>query len=258
MGLIVRIALPRTRTGRSIAAVTVAAVVVIPSVALMVPAEATIGAATAVPTTRVSWAKVKIATIPSAKLLPTSALPDGYHKLNEGPLLKKLKGHSGELKSLLGQVSVSPQSCVDFVKAQVPSGVDAVGLKAQAHRAWQFGDSKFGPYFGEGIGRFSSADTAAAAIAKAADIADACHSVTATTPYGNADVSVTSQAAHVIGADEAVGYTIDGSLGGFIHASGTVIVARKGDHVVVIGNGGMTTTPYAEMEVIATKALARV
>lgn len=192
---------------------------------------------------------LQVAKLPSSVLIKRSALGSGWKRVDVAKLKQQMGAKyqasagspfdAAKLKQMLGSVSVSPSACADLLK--VGDTQDAANVTGAAARMFTKGNSMFGPYAGQVVVQFDSAESAAAALAKAQTAAAACSDVTVTTKYGPANASVTPISVPAVG-DEQVGYSINATMGGFISVESQVAAVRKGDRVVVVAQVGTSTS----------------
>lgn len=210
------------------------------------PAQAPVlPAAAALPATN-----LQVKKLPARVLLTSDQLGPGWKAVNMAKLRKTVGAKAGtndpaQLRALLGDVTVSPSSCADLLT--VPNGGKVTGV---AGRAFQRGNSMFGPYVAQAVVKFSDAASASAALGRARSVAAACADVTVTTKYGPITGVVAPLSVPNVGSDR-VGYKIDANLAGFISVDAHVTAVQKGKKVVIVGQVG--SSPNASL----TKSLTR-
>ena len=200
--------------------------------------------------------KIDIQKLPDSVLLSSSQLGSGWKVIDPDEVKKAAGKEFGSLtpekvKSMLGDISVTPSSCADLLS--VPEGNDVTGVAA---RGFKKGSSMFGPYAGQAVVEFTDAAAAASALANARTVAQECSSVTVTSKYGPTNAVVTPINVPDVGQDR-VGYRINASLAGFVSISAQVTAVQKGNRVVIVGQAGAKTSS-ALTNSLTTKAAARV
>lgn len=219
------------------------------------PAQAPAQAQAAVAAPLATSTRSAVKTLPSRVLLTSSQLGPGWKAIDKAKLKQLAKSKAGttdpaKLRALLGDVAVSPSSCSDLLT--VPNSDNVTGVAA---RAFQKGNSMFGPYAGQAVVRFADVASASAAMDKVRAVAAACSDVTITTKYGPITGVVNPTAVPSVGADR-VGYKIDANVAGFISADAQVSAVRKGRKIIMVGQIG--TAPKAALTKSMTrKAVAR-
>lgn len=201
----------------------------------------------------VAKAKANIKKLPDSQLLTSSQLGSGWTTVDLNKVKKLVNKKAGtlnpeKLKSLLGNITVSPTECSNLLKLPNIDSVTGVGF-----RAFQKKGSSFGPYAGTAVIRFTDATAAAAALQNAREVAAACSDVTVSTKYGDANATVSPLTVPAVG-DERVGYKIEANLAGFISVEGQVSAVRKGKRIVIVGQGGLN--PSAALTKSLTKKAA--
>lgn len=186
----------------------------------------------------VAKAKKHVKKLPNRYLLTSGQLGGGWKTLNINKIKNLVNQKLGtidpsKIKSMLGNITITPSECSDLL--QVPNLDSVTGV---AFRAFQKGNSMFGPYAGTAVVRFTDAAAAAAALDQARTVASACSDVTVSTNYGDASATVTPLSLPAVG-DERVGYKIDAHVAGFISAEAQVSAVREGNKIVIVGQAGL-------------------
>lgn len=162
------------------------------------------------------------------RLLKTADLGPGWSAVDVNNLIA---GKQGQVLAFLANANISPASCVSGLA--IPPG-----YQAESHRVFRAGAGKYGPYLGEVVARFGSADQAQAAVEWAQNKIDECKDLTVSTSLGEVTISIRPTRARAV-SRSATGYRVDGNLGGFVSAGGQVFVARKGRKIVIVGQGAV-------------------
>ena len=186
----------------------------------------------------VSKAKVHVKKLPDRLLLNSGQIGDGWKTLNVNKIKNLVNKKLGtidpaKIRSLLGDITITPTECTDLLK--VPNLDSVTGV---AFRAFQKGGSMFGPYAGTAVVKFTDAAAASAALNSARTVAAVCSDVTVSTKYGDANATVTPLSLPSVGA-ERLGYTIDANLAGLISAQAQVSAVREGKKIVIVGQAGL-------------------
>lgn len=200
-------------------------------------------------------AQADVKKLSGARLLSSSQLGSNWKRVDLASLKRgagKSLGTSApaDLKSMLGDIAVSPSSCSDLLSVPNSGAVTGVGV-----RVFKKGNAMFGPYAGQAVVRFSDDAAATAALEQARTVAAACSNVTVTTKYGTIDATVSPIAVPSVGS-ERVGYRLDANVAGFISVNAQLTAVRKGNKIVIVGQAG-TTTSSSLTKKLTRKAFAR-
>ena len=205
-----------------LAAMVTAATVAVPVGLITVasPADASV--------TRAAKAHLHAHARAAHRLLRNADLGAGWSAIDVDKLIADKKGQA---LAFLASADISPASCVSGLA--IPPG-----YQAEAHRVFRQGDSTYGPYLGEVVARFGSADQAKAAVEWAKNKINDCKDLTVSTSLGAVTISIRPVGARAV-SRSATGYRIDGNLGGFVSAGGQVFIAQKGRKIVIVGQGAV-------------------
>ncbi|MEI6621314.1 MAG: hypothetical protein WCP28_05345 [Actinomycetes bacterium] len=240
-----RLSFPRSKkSSLSVAGLAALAVIVPTAVVLAQPAASTGTAVTTATAANTGAVRVAPAADPG-KLLTASDLGAGWTEVSAD----QMQGAAANLRGKPTGLSVSPKSCVRGMS--IPKG-----YSGEVHRVFKQGSAMYGPYLGTAIAVFTTPKAARKALTAGITRARACQKFRVSAEFGSVDGAMSNLRIAKLG-DQRVGFSIDATALGFVPVQGQVIVVRKGNAILAVGQGGIGVDTTASTKAAAALAASR-